>query len=498
MAGSSPPPEDAGAADSPTDTLAEATPRPSRMRLQVTAGPDLGRSLTLSVGTYFVGKGHGCDLVLSDHAVSRRHLELSVLADGIQIRDVGSTNGSFVGGARFDTVRGVAGTTVVIGQTELVLSHDEAPSTPPLEAPRGSAERGPQRSEAPLVAGTTERGAQRSEAPLVAGTTDELPERFGTISSANPAMRRVLALLERAAPTEVAVLIQGETGTGKEVVAEAIHGASPRRKGPFVVCDLGSLPRSLIESELFGHVRGAFTGADRDRQGAFAAAAGGTLFLDEIGELELDAQPRLLRALERRQIKPVGATSYATANVRVIAATNRDLLAEVKAGRFREDLYHRLAVMRVLLPPLRERREDIPQLVSTFLEQAAEASGRPPPVIPPDTLAALRAHDWPGNVRELRNVLDRATTLAPEGGAVDAQLLGLDESVLRADLPGPPVDITFPFKEAKDRLVLAWEREYVAALIAKHDGNVSMAARSGGLDRVYLHRLLKKHGLGGS
>ena len=456
MAGTSTPP----AGETPTDVLANP-PRPSRLRVQVTAGPDLGRTLTLAGGTYFVGKGATCDLVLSDHSVSRRHLELSVLSDGVQIRDLGSTNGSFVAGARFECVQGAVGTTVRIGQTELLFAPDEG-------------------------AGISSGG----------WSAEELPEKFGNLSSANLAMRRVLALLERAAPTEVAVLVQGETGTGKELVAEAIHEASQRRRGPFIVCDLASLPRSLIESELFGHMRGAFTGAERDRQGAFAAADGGTLFLDEIGELELAAQPRLLRAIERRQVKPVGATAYATANVRVVAATNRDLLAEVKAGRFREDLYHRLAVMRVVLPPLRERREDIPQLVSGFLEQAAQASGRRAPVIPPETMAALRAHDWPGNVRELRNVLERATTLAPDGGAVDARLLGLDEP--RADVSGPPVDITFPFKEAKDRLVLAWEREYVAALLAKHEGNVSMAARSGGLDRVYLHRLLKKHGLGGN
>jgi DNA-binding NtrC family response regulator len=244
-------------------------------------------------------------------------------------------------------------------------------------------------------------------------------------------------------------------------------------------------------------VRGAFTGADRDRKGALAAADGGTLFLDEIGELELGSQPRLLRALERKQYKPVGATGYERSNVRVIAATNRDLLAEVRAGRFREDLYHRLAVVRVVLPPLRERREDIPQLASTFLENAAATSGRPVPVIPADTMGLLRAHDWPGNIRELRNVLERATALGPAAGMVDGHVLGLDEVVARADTSSPMVDITSPFKEAKDKLVQAWEREYVIALLARHDGNVSLAARSGGIDRVYLHRLMKKHGLAG-
>jgi two-component system nitrogen regulation response regulator GlnG len=459
MAGTSPPPENQ---DTPTENLAEAVPRPCRMRVQVVTGPDLGRYLKLEAGTYFIGKGQACDLVLSDHAVSRRHLELAVLTDAIGVRDLGSTNGSYAGGARFESVRAVAGAILRIGQTELLLTQDEAAVSSP---------------------------------PAVAWPADELPDRFGPIVSANPTMRRILALLERTAPTDVAILVQGETGTGKEVVAEAVHAGSARKNGPFLVCDLGSLPRSLIESELFGHVRGAFTGAEREREGAFVAARGGTLFLDEIGELDLDAQPRLLRALERRQVKPVGASAYTATNVRVVAATNRDLLAEVRAGRFREDLYHRLAVMRVHLPPLRERREDIPQLVSFFLEQAALASGRRAPVIASDAMAALRAHDWPGNVRELRNVLERATTLTSEGGIVDLHLLGLEEP--RGDVSTPPVDISSPFKEAKDALIHAWEREYVSALLAKHEGNVSSAARSGGLDRVYLHRLLKKHGVGG-
>jgi two-component system nitrogen regulation response regulator GlnG len=456
------PPTPTESQDTPTEALAHEVPRPCRMRMQVVTGPDLGRDLKLEAGTYFIGKGHACDLILSDHAVSRRHLEVAVLADGVQIRDLGSTNGSFAGGARFESVHAVAGAIIHIGQTELLLTLDDPAA---------------------------------SSTPVAGWPIDELPERFGPMVSANLNMRRVLALLERAAPTDVAVLVQGETGTGKEVVAEAIHGGSARKNGPFVVCDLGSLTRSLIESELFGHVRGAFTGADRDRQGAFAAADGGTLFLDEIGELKLDAQPRLLRAIERRQFKPVGSSTYETSDVRVIAATNRDLLAEVRAGRFREDLYHRLAVMRVSLPPLRERREDIPELVSFFLEQAAQASGRRAPVIAPEAMVALRAHDWPGNIRELRNVLERATALKSEGATVDLHLLGLEET--RSDVSTPPVDINFPFKEAKDALIQAWEREYVSALMAKHEGNVSSAARSGGLDRVYLHRLLKKHNLGG-
>jgi two-component system, NtrC family, nitrogen regulation response regulator GlnG len=310
----------------------------------------------------------------------------------------------------------------------------------------------------------------------------------------------VFALLERVAASDAAVLVEGETGTGKELVAEAVHAASARRRGPFIVCDLGSLPRSLIESELFGHVRGAFTGADRDRVGAFEQADGGTIFLDEIGELQLDVQPRLLRALERRQVKPVGSSQFRTSDTRVVAATNRDLLAEAKAGHFREDLYHRQAVVRLRLPPLRERREDIPMLAEHFVARAAAAMGRPAPALSASVVAALRGHDWPGNVRELKNVLERALSIAPDVPSLDTTLLGLD------DLPGavavnegaaPLVDTTVPFKESKDRLVHAWEREYVTTLLDRAGGNVSLAARNAGIDRVYLHRLLKKHGLGG-
>jgi two-component system nitrogen regulation response regulator GlnG len=433
---------------------------PEKLRLLVVAGPDKGRFLDLAVGTYFIGKAPSCELALTDTAVSRRHLEITVMAEGLTVRDLGSTNGSYFNGARFDTITVGAGASLVIGQTELEL-----------------------------VAPDTTIGIQPSTLP-----------HFGELVGDSTSMRQVFTVLVRVAATDACVLVQGETGTGKELVAEAIHANSPRKNGPFVICDLGALPRSLIESELFGHVRGAFTGADRDREGAFSQADGGTIFLDEVGELDAEVQPRLLRALERRQIKPVGTSMYRQVDVRVIAATNRDLTAEVKAGRFREDLYHRLAVVRVQLPPVRERREDIPLLVEHFLEEAAIAAGRQPPSVPPGTMAALVAHDWPGNVRELRNVLERALSLAPDRTALDPVMLGLDELSSSRPVAGSapsPVDVSIHFKEAKDRLIQAWEREYVEALLSKAQGNVSLAARQAGIDRVYLHRLMKKHGLGG-
>src|SRR5262245_31541226 len=401
-------------------------------RLRVIDGPDAGLEADLPPIGAVLGAERGSDVVLTDPSVSRRHCSVVPTATGFAITDLGSRNGTTIDGVAITKVTAPPGVAVRLGKTLIqLLPADEPVAIPP-------------------------------------STSDH----FGAMFGDSPAMRQVFAVLERAARSDAPILFLGESGTGKELAARAVHDASPRKDGPFVVFDCGASTETLIESDLFGHVRGAFTGAAADRQGAFAAADGGTLFLDEIGELELPAQPRLLRAIERRQVKPIGATTYTTANVRVVAATNRDLLAEVKAGRFREDLYHRLAVMRVVLPPLRERREDIPQLVSSFLEQAAQGSERRAPIIPPETMAALRAHDWPGNVRELRNVRALAMALAPEGSAVDEHLLGLDEP-RSADTSSQPVDITFPFKEAKDRLVLAWEREYVQALLAKHEGNVS-------------------------
>jgi two-component system nitrogen regulation response regulator GlnG len=430
---------------------------PDELHLDVVSGPDRGRSLSLRKGQrYVVGKSPNCDLPVTDRQVSREHLSLEVGGDAITIRDLGSRNGSFFQGARFESIVVRTGASVVIGETELAVSTG---------------------------------GAKEDVAP--SGLT-----HFGELIGTSTPMRRAFALLERVAPTDSVVLLQGETGSGKELAAEAIHRASGRSKGPFVVCDVGAYTPSLIESELFGHVKGAFTGADRDREGAFRQADGGSIFLDEIGELELGLQPRLLRALERRQVKPVGASTYRSVNVRVIAATNRDLAAEVRAGRFRADLYHRLAVMRIELPPLRDRPEDVPVLVQHFLERAAASGLGPAPTVPPSTMAALAAHDWPGNVRELRNVLERATLIAPGPSALTPHLLGLESSGEGHREKARLDDAELTFKEAKDRLIGAWEREYLAAIIERAGGNVSLAARRAGIARVYLHELMKKHGLG--
>jgi DNA-binding NtrC family response regulator len=315
--------------------------------------------------------------------------------------------------------------------------------------------------------------------------------RFGDLIGASVPMRALFALLERVACSDVGVLIEGETGTGKELVAEALHRASPRAARPLVICDLAGVSRSLIESELFGHVRGAFTGAERERDGAFALADSGTLFIDEIAELELDVQPRLLRALERRQVKPVGSSSWRDLEVRVIAATNRDLSAEVRAGRFREDLFHRLAVMRLRVPSLRERREDIPLLVEHLLARAGSPARPTEPA-----LARLVAYGWPGNVRELKNVLDRALSLLGPGAPdeprrIEPELLGLPPG----GRPSGTAPVATNFREAKAQMIAAWERAYVGRLLDQAGGSITRAAREAGMDRVYLHRLLRKHGM---
>jgi DNA-binding NtrC family response regulator len=283
-------------------------------------------------------------------------------------------------------------------------------------------------------------------------------------------MRAVFALFERAAQSKATLLVEGETGTGKEAAAESVHRASERRDGPFVVVDCGALPPHLLESELFGHEKGAFTGAQSRRLGAFETANGGTLFLDEIGELALDLQPKLLRVLERQEVKRVGSDRFVKVDVRVIAATHRNLRSDVNNRRFRSDLFYRLAVLVVTLPPLRERVEDLPSLIEDLLGQlgaAAEAERLRTPAF----MAELAAHRWPGNVRELRNYLERSLAL---GGSDDA-----------------PAPAARSYKQAKEQ----WERAYVAELLRAADGNVTAAARDAGLDRAAFYRLLWRHGM---
>ena len=406
-----------------------------RFEAAVVDGPDRGKRAASRSDELVIGTAEGVDLRLSDPSVSRHHCTLRVSERGLELRDLGSTNGTLVG--ELEVVRGFvhSGARIRLGTTTIAVT------------------------------------VLDDEIAHHLGPGD----RFGELIGASPAMRRMYPLLEQCAASDVSVLIQGDTGTGKELVAEAIHLASARRARPFVVIDCGALPRQLTESELFGHVRGAFTGADTDRMGAFEAAAGGTIFLDEIGELALELQPLLLRALENRTIRRIGTNQQREVDVRVIAASHRDLRIEVNDKRFRADLYYRLNVVRVLVPPLVEREGDIALLATHFWRTFA-----PDRPIHADLLADFAKQSWPGNVRELRNAVERTALIGWSPAAA----------------PTPTTDdATLSYGQAKERASWAWERGWVERLLATHDHNLSRAARAAQMGRSHLRQLMRRHDL---
>ena len=324
---------------------------------------------------------------------------------------------------------------------------------------------------------------------------EELAGSFRGLIGDSPSLREVHRVLRRAGPTDATVLVTGESGTGKEVAARALHAESRRKGGPFVALNCSALPGELVESELFGHVRGAFTGADRDREGLFEAARGGTLFLDEVGDLAPAAQAKLLRALEERQVTRVGSNRVVPVDVRVVAATNRPLERMAAEGSFREDLLYRLRVIALHLPALRERREDVPALAMHFLAEMAARHGRPVRGLSEGARRAMVAYDWPGNVRELRNVVERAVVLA-EGEQVEAA--DLPPQVTERPAPIDAVDAALAglsFAEARERAVDAFERAFLTAALERHGGNLSAAARALGLHRQSLQKKLKQLGL---
>jgi DNA-binding NtrC family response regulator len=430
-------------------------------RLRVVGGPDQGKEHVLDEGTTMVGTHVDNDLVLTDATVSRYHLEIRVRRDGIEVRDLDTTNGTKHNQTRIGNV-------VLTGPARLRLGKHTEVDVEPIDS-----------------------NIELAEWPS---------DRFGDVIGTTPPMKKLFALLARAAPSEATILFQGETGTGKEAIAEAVHRMSRRSKGPFVVVDCGSIPHELIASELFGHAKGSFTGAGADKQGLIEAANGGTLFLDEIGELALDLQPQLLRVLDRRQVRRVGETQSVDVDIRVVAATHRDLRGMVRAGQFREDLFYRLAVVAASVPPLRERKADIPTLVDWF----ATRMGRGGFAVSPSLHDQLVRHDWPGNVRELRNVVERALSLgaaafADLGGSASDSGSSRPASEPDAEprrVPTPSQDVLeLPFKEAKAALVESFERDYLVALLNRNKGNISRAAAEAGIDRNYIHRLVKKYGL---
>lgn len=413
--------------------------------LTVVEGPDAGAKLRAPTSEISVGTAPGNDLVLRDPTVSRHHFSTAATPQGFLLRDLGSSNGTWIGDARI--VQGYIkdGARVRIGRTTLRIEQLDEDICEVLSA----------------------------------------DERFGSLLGGSDAMRRIFAALPKLANSDSTVLLEGETGTGKGVLAAAIHEASPRGTGPFVVLDCTAIPPTLIESELFGHVKGAFTGAATDRAGAFEQARDGTIFIDEIGELPLDMQPKLLRALEERTVKRVGGNQRIKIDARVISATNRDLRVEVNRGSFRPDLYYRLNVVRLQIPPLRERIGDIERLVRHFHNEIA-----PDRPISEGMLAFFRRQSWPGNIRELRAAVERTILLD------DPAFMALEHEPVKST-GQDDLDLDIPFRVAKEHAANAWEERYVRALMAKAKGNLSEAARLARTDRGYLRTLLRKHGVTG-
>ncbi len=419
-------------------------------KVEVIAGPDRGRSAALRSGGLVIGSAPDCDLALTDRAVSSRHLEIQASGDGFLLRDMGSTNGTRVGDLKVQLATMTGPVDIALGRTRLRFVPGEEQESFPL-SPR---------------------------------------ESFGSMLGKSLAMRRCFALLERAAQTDSSVLLEGESGTGKEVAAESVHQASRRANGPFAVVDCGAVAENLIECELFGHERGAFTGASTGRIGAFEQADGGTLFLDEIGELPLAMQPRLLRFLERREVRRVGGTGTRRVDVRIIAATNRRLDEMVAEGGLRQDLFFRLAVLRVELPPLRRRREDVP-LLALALARRLRKDVDPAAWLPERTLHVLESYDWPGNVRELRNVIERLAAvpeLKPEA------LLGSGGAPAQGRSAELEALLHLPYHAAKAQLLESFERRYLEGMLEREGGVVARAAERAGIPRQSFSRLLHKHG----
>jgi two-component system response regulator GlrR len=440
--------------DSTRKTLPHASPggaepgRVRRFRLTVVEGSMAGLSWESSADRGSVGSHSSNDFVLDEPTVSRFHCELIVGPDGVTVRDLGSLNGVVVDGVRVKEALLRGGSLLRLGA--LVVRFDFSPESNRLAL------------------------SERT--------------RFGSLVGASAAMRATFALLEKAAASDATVLLEGETGTGKSQAAQALHEAGPRKDKPFLVVDCTALPAPLLESELFGHEKGSFTGATSRHVGVFEEAQGGTVFLDEVGEMPAELQPKLLRVLEARQVRRVGSNTWQPVDVRIIAATHRDLRRQVNTGAFRADLFFRLAVVRIALPSLRQRPEDLREVALAVLAALGASEPRREALLTPELLERLRHWAWPGNVREMRNYLERclvfdgAAPLTDEGGWLPPS-------------DGPQVDVSVPFSEARRQALDDFERRYLSTLLELHGDNMSQAAAKAGMDRVYLYRLIRRHGL---
>jgi DNA-binding NtrC family response regulator len=445
-------------------------PAPHGVRAEVMKGPDVGLAAVLARRASVIGRSEAADLRLTDPTISAFHVEVSSVEGGVHITDLQSVNGTQYAGARIE--RGVipSGAMLNLGHSVIRLDLDA-----PFESP-----------------------------------VHDLPS-FGELRGVSVAMRELFSLLERLSPTDLSLLLEGPTGTGKELAARAVHAESRFAQGPLVVLDCTSIPATLAESTLFGHEKGAFTGAHDRRAGIFEAAEGGTVFLDEVGELPLELQPKLLRVLERREVVRLGSTQPRPIQVRIVSATWRDLRAMINQGHFREDLYYRLAQARVCIPPLRDHTEDIPLLVRHFLarlpKDAQGARG-----ITSEALAELVRREYAGNVRELKSTVERAAMTAagdvitPADLAFERMLSGQrGDPASRYEPPKPSVappagasssDLG-KFKDAKRMLIEEFERDYLTRLLARTGNNVTRAATLAGIERHHLRDLFRKHGLRG-
>jgi len=434
-----------------------------KCQLVVVEGDSRGKKFDLGTQRITIGKRKDNDLPILDRTVSRQHIEIVKESDSFLLRDLGSTNGTFLNDTKIKEAYLAPGDVIRIGNSSIeFIAFDEKVRIAPSEK-----------------------------------------TEFGNIVGRSRKMRQIFGLLERIAKTDSTVIVEGETGTGKEVFARAIHDQSGRKGKSFVVFDCSAVAENLIESELFGHVKGSFTGAIATRKGAFEEASGGTIFLDELGELSSELQPKLLRALEQRQIKKVGSNDTINIDVRVICATNRNLRKEVADGNFREDLYYRLSVVKIYLPPLRERPDDIAPLIERFLADGKFNQGPDGTLhvsrVEDDALKMLTRYQWPGNIRELLNVLERVVPLV-DGNSIKGQDLAYvfqelereeDESTEKIT----SVDTGIPFKDAKQKVVERFEKDYLSTLLRRNNYNISKTAREAGIDRKHIRNLLKKYGI---